>query len=81
MSLAGGPRGEILGKNKDFSDMFLIQSMFNLFWLNKIRQIGQSQYFCTVSRPDEDNYGCAVELRLTNVLLHVVSQAAFESES
>lgn len=72
---------EILGKNKDFSDMFLIYSMFNLFRLNKIRQIGQSQYFCTVSRPDEDNYGCAAELCLTDVLLHVVSQAAFESES
>ena len=57
------PGGEILGKNKDFSDMFLISSMFSLFWLNKIRQIGQSQYFCSVSRPDEDNYGDFLNFR------------------
>lgn len=55
--------------------------MYNLFWLNKIRQIGQSQYFCTVSGLDEDNHGCAAELHLTSLLLHVVRKVASESES
>lgn len=51
MSLTGGPRGEILGKNKDFSDMFLIVYVqFILTQQNKTNRTITIFLYCVQTR-------------------------------